>query len=122
MTEMKKTMMEELAGAMGNAAVEELTSETKRMTDDELDMVAGGYRYGMITRNIIKGNVVYKMHNLNTGKVETFSGKTERAAIIQLVKHNFMKRERWIILTDPKGKVCAKMDVNVLAKEIGLKR
>lgn len=122
MTEMKKTMMEELAGAMGNAAVQELTSDTKRMTDDELDMVAGGYRYGMITRNVIKGNVVYKMHNLNTGKVETFSGKTERAAIIQLVKHNFRKRERWIILTDPKGKVCAKMDVNVLAKEIGLKR
>ena len=117
--------MEKLAGlveVMDSAAGENHFFAEKRMSDEDLDMVAGGYRYGRVSRNEIDGMVIYTMHNLNTKQVEVYYGKTDDEAMKGLVRHNFRNREKTIVLTKPNGKVYKTFNVNALAKDMGLKR
>ena len=112
----------ELAEVMNSAAGENYFFAEKRMSDEELDMVAGGYRYGKVSRNVIDGMVIYTMYNLKTKQTEVYYGKTDNEAMKGLIRHNFRNREKTIVLTKPNGKVYSTFNVNALAKDIGLKR
>ena len=111
-----------LAAVMDSVAGEKYFFAEKRMSDEDLDTVAGGYRYGRVSRNEIDGMVIYTMHNLNTKQVEVYYGKTDDEAMKGLVRHNFRNREKTIVLTKPNGKVYKTFNVNALAKDMGLKR
>ncbi len=109
---------------MVNMSAEKLIAEEddKRMTEAELDQVAGGYSYGMMQRIVGKnGQVTYKMYNQDTGKIESHTGEDEKAALTKLIQHNYDNYQKTIILHDPKGNATT-FDVDALADELGLKR
>lgn len=96
--------------------------DDKRMTEAELDQVAGGYSYGMMQRIVGKnGQVTYKMYNQDTGKIESHTGEDEKAALTKLIQHNYDNYQKTIILHDPKGNATT-FDVDALVDELGLKR
>ena len=109
---------------MVNMSAEKLIAEEddKRMTEAELDQVAGGYSYGMMQRIVGKnGQVTYKMYNQDTGKIESHTGRNEKEALAKLIQHNYNHYQKTIILHDPKGNATT-FDVDALADELGLKR
>lgn len=121
MGKMEFTKRNEIFGEMENAAVTNLMND-KRMTDDQLDSVAGGYTYGKITITRKNGLVTYTMHNLNTNKIEQFVGRNDKEATLKLVQHNYNHHEKMIYLTAPGGAVKFSIDVEQTARELRLKR
>ncbi len=113
--------LEKLVDSSAEKLIAEEDDE-KRMTEEELDQVAGGYSYGMMQRIVgKKGQVTYRMYNQDTGKIESHTGRNEKEALTKLIQHNFNHYQKTIILHDPKGNATT-FDVNALAKELGLKR
>lgn len=114
--------LERLIDSSAEKLIAEEDDDDKRMTEEELDQVAGGYSYGMMQRIVgKKGRITYRMYNQDTGRIESHTGRNEKEALIKLIQHNFNRYQKTIILHDPKGNATT-FDVNALAKELGLKR
>ena len=95
-------------------------SAANRMSDNELDQVAGGYTYGKITIKKVKGMYVYTFHNRNLNVTETYVGKTDKDVMRQLVQHNYDNKQWFIVFTDQNKNVTDIFDVKQLAEDFGI--
>ena len=95
-------------------------SAANRMSDNELDQVAGGYTYGKITIKKVNGMYVYTLHNRNLNVTETYVGKTDKDVMRQLVKHNYDNKQWFIVFTDQNKDIKNIFDVKQLAEDFGI--
>ena len=95
-------------------------SAANRMSDNELDQVAGGYTYGKITIKKVKGMYVYTFHNRKLNVTEAYVGKTDKDVMRQLVQHNYDNKQWFIVFTDKNKNVTDIFDVKQLAEDFGI--
>ena len=120
MAEKDMTKFDAFMGSMDAAAENPMAEDDKRMSDDELDLVAGGYSYGMMQRTVGRnGQVTYKMYNQNTRKYEVYTGANQREAMAKMVRHNLDQHQNTIVLNGANGER-ETWNVKELAREIGI--